>query len=362
MPEQRIMSMEVVGAAAQGGGGAALVTVIAATGSIPRHPGSKMLVPGTGKPVGTIGGGETEAMAADAAAGCIRAGRSRTLAVEMHGTEAQGKEMLCGGGVILLVEYIEEAAPYLEACRALETGRRVVFVKKMEGMAGGKEGSVSVALLEESGAAKDLATAVGFGSKEGLAVDGRTAALCAATGKRFFFEEAGIFYDPVLPPEKLLILGGGHVGRALASMAAGLDFAVTVVDDREEFADPGRFAPGVKTLCGGYAQTVGRFPFDSSTYVVIVTRGHLFDLECVRAVLGKTYRYAGFISSARKAKLLREQAVRDGFDKDSVEALRAPIGLSIAAETPAEIAVSIMAEIVSVRRNAGADGPRPFRS
>jgi xanthine dehydrogenase accessory factor len=86
----------------------------------------------------------------------------------------------------------------------------------------------------------------------------------------------------------------------------------------------------------------------------MVTRGHLTDLECVRAVLKKPYRYAGFIGSARKAKLLRDQLVRDGFDPQKIDRLHAPIGLDVGAESPEELAVAILAEVVAVRRNAEA--------
>ena len=93
---------------------------------------------------------------------------------------------------------------------------------------------------------------------------------------------------------------------------------------------------------------------------MIVTHGHQFDLECLRAVLRRTYRYAGFIASARKARLLREQAIQEGFDPAKVAAVHAPIGTPIGAETPAEIAISILAQIIAVRRDAGpgpASGP-----
>ncbi len=339
------MSIEVIRAAASSGGGVALVTVIATQGSTPRHAGSKMLARRTGETAGTVGGGKTEAIALEAALACIEEKRSRTVAVEMRGAKAEGQDMLCGGSGTMLVEYVSDGAPYRSACLALEAGRRVVFVKKLEGMEKEAAGTVSVALVEESGRA---------GAAGGFDFDGRAAALCMASGRPMFSEESGIFYDPVFPREKLLILGGGHIGQALASMAVELDFEATVVDDRMDFAASGRFPPSVKTVCSGYADAVNAFPFDSATYAVIVTRGHLFDLECIRAVLGRTYRYAGFIGSARKTKLLREQAVSDGFDKARVDALHAPIGLSIAAETPAEIAVSILAQIVAVRRKAGA--------
>lgn len=336
------MSVEVIRAAAEGGDGIVLVTVIGTQGSVPRHAGSKMLVHADGRTLGTVGGGRGEAMAVEAAVRCIAERSSRTITVEMQGVEATGPNMVCGGTGTMLLEYIGDRQAYRAALRALESGRRTVMVKKLEGLAGGSAGTVSVMVVEESVTPLD-----------GLECDPRSVTLCMATGKPLFSEEKGHFYDPVLPQEKLIIFGGGHVGQALADMAAGLDFEVTVVDDRPEFAVPGRFHSSVKTICSGYAVAIASFPFDSATYAVIVTRGHLFDLECIRGVLARTYRYAGFIGSARKARLLRAQAASDGFEKERVAALRAPIGLDIAAETPAEIAVSILAEIVAVRRNAG---------
>jgi len=352
------MSMDVIRAVAQSrGGDSALVTVIGTRGSVPRHVGSKMLVrrptggpgsPVTQEAVGTVGGGRGEAAAVEAAGGCISGGRSRIITVEMLGAEASGPDMVCGGTGTMLVELITDPAPYQAAIQALEQGRRVVMLKGIRGMAGGEPGSVDVSVLDES-------------SRPPADFEGDRQAVeeCLSTGKPQLVEEKGLFYDPQFPREKLLILGGGHIGQVLASMAYELDFEVTVVDDRPEFAAPGRFPPAVKTRCSGYAEAVKVFPFDSATYVVIVTRGHLFDLESIRAVLGRTYRYAGFIGSARKAKLLRAQAVNDGFDPSRVDALRAPIGIDIAAETPGEIAVSILAQIVAVRRNATSDFRTP---
>ena len=340
------MSIDVIRAASESTADAALVTVVGTRGSVPRHAGSKMLVRRGGTTAGTVGGGRGEAAALEAAAGCISSGRSRTITVEMQGVEASGPDMVCGGTGTLLVEVIGDRTPYKAACRALEAGRRVVMVKRFEGLSGGESGSVSVGVLEESGAAADRSAPGAF------ELDAQAAELCMASGKPLLAEEKGLFYDPVFPREKMLILGGGHVGLVLASMASQLDFEVTVADDRAEFTGPGRFPPAVKTACSGYSDAVKAFAFDSATYVVIVTRGHLFDLECIRAVLGRTYRYAGFIGSARKAKLLRAQVLSDGFDPARVETLRAPIGIDIAAETPAEIAISILAQVVAVRRHA----------
>jgi len=142
----------------------------------------------------------------------------------------------------------------------------------------------------------------------------------------------------------------------LASAACPLGFAVTVADDRPEFLVPERYPAGVATLCGSYAEIVDRFPFDASTYVVIVTRGHRADLESLRAVLVKTWRYAGLIGSKRKVRLLTEQVLADGYDRVRVESVHTPIGLDIGAETPEELAVSIAGELVAVRRGATSPG------
>ncbi len=346
------MSMEVLQGAAEGSAEVGIVTVIAAQGSVPRHPGSRMLVRRTGQIVGTVGGGRGEAMAIEAALRGIQERRSRILTVEMRGMEAEGPDMVCGGMATLLVEYLPDSEPYRAALDSLASGRRIVLLKKLEGMAEGAAGTVSVAVLEESGPPPG-----------GFPFDQEILANCMATGKPAFSAEAGLFYDPHMPREKLLVLGGGHVGHALAVMAAGLDFDVTVVDDRPDFTAAGRFPSPIRAVCAGYSDAIAAFPFDSATYAVIVTRGHLFDLECIRGILRMNYRYAGFIGSARKTRLLRDQAARDGFDAARIDALHAPIGLPIGAETPAEIAVSILGEIIAVRRNARRDGaPVPGRS
>jgi xanthine dehydrogenase accessory factor len=201
------MSVEVIRAAAEGGDGIVLVTVIGTQGSVPRHAGSKMLVHADRRILATVGGGRGEAMAVDAALRCIAERSSRTITVEMQGVEATGPNMVCGGTGTMLLEYIEERQAYRAARGALEAGRRAVMVKKLHGMAGGAAGTVSVTVLEESGTPPD-----------GLDCDPRSVALCMATGKPLFSEEKGHFYDPVLPQEKLIIFGGGHVGQALANM------------------------------------------------------------------------------------------------------------------------------------------------
>jgi xanthine dehydrogenase accessory factor len=337
------MSDEIMKAVSEGGGESALVTVIDVRGSAPRHAGSKMLVRGASVSLGTVGGGKGEARAIAMARECIAQKKSDLLTLEFQGMEVEGQDMICGGTCRILVEYIADPEPYRIAHDRLKRGERILFAKTLNVSAGGSRGPVDIAVLDEKGTTlhKSMPASLREAAERAL-----------RSGTPELLEERGVFLDPVFPEEKLLVLGGGYVGQAVAFQASRLDFRITVADDRPDFSAAGRFPPGVQTLCGAYTDIVNGFPFDSATYVVMVTRGHLTDLECVRAVLARNYRYAGFIGSDRKAKLLREQLKRDGFPQEKIDALHAPIGFAIGAETPAELAVAILGEIIAVRRHA----------
>jgi len=263
----------------------------------------------------------------------------------MTGAEAEGPVLICGGTSLMLVEYLADLEPYRKAASVLKGGGRVALVKRF-----GKPGETFpepalAAVLDEGGVPL-------WSSLPAPDIDGEAGKRCLASGVPEAWPETGLFYGPEFPGEKLLILGGGHVGRALAFFACRLGFEVTVADDREEFARAEDFPAGTATIAGAFAETIGSFPFDGSTYAVILTRGHLCDLECLRAILGREYRYAGLIGSARKSGMLFDQAIADGFPPEKVRAVHSPVGLPIGAETPEEIAVSILAEMVAVRRKA----------
>jgi xanthine dehydrogenase accessory factor len=337
------MSYEILQAICESREELALVTVVDTRGSVPRHAGSKMLVRAAGVFRGTVGGGKGEARAIVVAQECITRKTTDTLTLEFQGEQIEGPDMICGGTCLLLVEHLADREPYRRAFAHLQAGERTLFVKSLGKAADGTRRTVILAVLGEN--AEPL-----HGSLPSSARGAAEKPL--RSGTPVFLEEESVFFDPVFPEEKLLVLGGGYVGRAVAFQASELDFKVTVADDRPEFSAAGRFPPAVETLCGRYTDIVRSFPTDAATYVVMVTRGHLTDLECVRALMSKKYRYAGFIGSERKAKLLREQLRNDGFDQEKINGLHAPIGLAIKAETPAELAVAILAEIVAVRRHA----------
>ncbi|MDA8229652.1 MAG: XdhC family protein [Desulfitobacterium hafniense] len=160
-----------------------------------------------------------------------------------------------------------------------------------------------------------------------------------------------IFLDPILPQARLLILGGGHIAVPLAEMGKLLEFQVSVVDDRPSFANSARFQQVNQVLCQDFETAIREFAFDANTYIIIVTRGHRHDKTCLAEVLKKTKpAYIGMIGSRRKVAALFEDLREDGFSEAELKSVHAPIGLDIGAQTPAEISVSIMAEIIMVRR------------
>jgi xanthine dehydrogenase accessory factor len=159
-------------------------------------------------------------------------------------------------------------------------------------------------------------------------------------------------------PAELLIVGGGHVGKALAVIGEMCGFSVTVVDDRPEYANSERFPEADKVICGRFEEVLRDYPLDANSYVVCVTRGHKHDEVSLRQVVESPAAYVGMIGSRRRVGAVLQHLLEDGVDPAAVERVHTPIGLDIGAETPEEIAVSIMAEIIQVRR--GGSG-RPLR-
>jgi len=151
----------------------------------------------------------------------------------------------------------------------------------------------------------------------------------------------------------LLIVGGGHVGQSVAAVGALAGFSVTVLDDRPAFANNERFPMAHRVICGDFVEELRRFPIDTSTYIVLVSRGHKQDEISLREVVTSQAAYIGMIGSRRRVGTVLTHLSRDGYTREALERVHTPIGLDIGAETPEEIAVSIAAEIIAVRRGGG---------
>ena len=159
-----------------------------------------------------------------------------------------------------------------------------------------------------------------------------------------------IYVEVVEAKPVFLVVGAGHIGRALAKLADFLDFHVAVLDDREEFASEERIPEADEVICDDFTAALERFPIDANTYVVLVTRGHKQDEISLRACIGRGAAYLGMIGSRRRTRAVLEHLRDEGFDAGELDRVRTPIGLHIGAETPEEIAISIMAEVVMTRR------------
>lgn len=159
-------------------------------------------------------------------------------------------------------------------------------------------------------------------------------------------DETDFFVEIYVKNPQLIILGGGHVSQTVAKIGKMLGFHVTVMDDREEFVTKERFPDADRLIQGTYEEIPEKIPVYENAYYVIVTRGHLGDSASARQILKRPYVYLGMIGSRNKVKLTREKLLREGFTEDQLDTIHAPIGLPIGGHMPAEIAVSITAEIV----------------
>jgi xanthine dehydrogenase accessory factor len=162
--------------------------------------------------------------------------------------------------------------------------------------------------------------------------------------------EAEIFIDVINPHPTVLVVGAGHVGRSIAVLSSFLGFRTVVLDDRAEFANAERLPQADEIIVGDIGEELARFNITPQTHVVIVTRGHEHDRDALRRAVSSPAAYIGMIGSRRKVKMVFDELQKDGVTTEALAAVHAPIGLDIQAETPEEIALSIMAEIVMVRR------------
>jgi len=163
--------------------------------------------------------------------------------------------------------------------------------------------------------------------------------------------EVEVFIEPILTPPTLYIFGGGHISLSLARMGKLLGFKIAVIDDRPEFANADRFPEVDTILAEDFARAFPRLKIDKSSYIVIVTRNHQYDDMVLEWAAGTRAKYIGMIGSKAKNKAIFSHLESKGMAKEQLDRVHAPIGLEINAQTPEEISVSILAEIVKVRRS-----------
>lgn len=303
---------------ADAGESLAVCTVVRTRGSTPQKAGAVLVVLRDGRTLGTIGGGCVEAevrtqalrLLAEAADVSNPPG-GQLLAFRLDGDYGWDDGLVCGGGMEVAVEILTspDAAAQLRQAR--------------DQLAARGSARLVITVADDAG-------------------------------------QLTRFERDIEPAPELVIAGAGHVGAALAAVARQMDFHVTVIDDRADMASAERF-PGATRIVGPIEAELSRFPVHPHTYIVIVTRGHRHDARALAAIVNSPARYVGLIGSKRKVLSIFEDLKAEGVPRDVLARVHAPIGLDLGAITPGEIAVSIAAELVAVRRGSAERPASPMR-
>ncbi|MCK8825483.1 XdhC family protein [Fuchsiella alkaliacetigena] len=165
-------------------------------------------------------------------------------------------------------------------------------------------------------------------------------------------EKIELLVEVYLPEPRLIVMGGGHIGQALYDFSSKLDFELVVIDDRPKFANQQLFPAAKEVICGAFEEVLSDFNFGLNDYLVIVTRGHQHDYTCLAKVIEAEVDYIGMIGSQRKVAAIFDKLKEEDYTQTDLQMVKAPIGLEINAETPEEIAISILAEIIKERRES----------
>ena len=332
----------------------ALATVVRTQGSTPQVVGAKLVVTADdarGRAAGTLGGGCVEADAILAARETLTDGGRSLRAYELTEDLAWNTGLVCGGTMWILAERGDEALDgagrsMLDTLANAAAGGSPVAVVTHLARAGRSSSFVSRAFVAADGTVT--------GSLGDAALDG-TAASAGVTQMRHgtprlvaIDEEHDLLIEPVTGRPRLAIAGGGHVALAIARQAMLLDFDVTIFEDRPEFANPDRF-PGAAIVGGDVPAAIGAFEYGWNSFLVIATRGHKLDADCVLAAVKTDVRYIGLLGSRRKTVLIANMLKEEGISADRIAVIHAPVGLDLGGRTPAEIALSVMAEITAHR-------------
>lgn len=291
-------------------GAAVLATVVETKGSTPRETGAKMIICRKGEIFGTIGGGAGEAKVIRSAENVFESGEKELVEIDLTSREAEG---ICGGKMKVWLERWqgEEMLTLInQILQDIENGQNVNLVTPLTGKG-------SPHLLASNQPVSENA-----------------------------------FIENIESPPLLLIIGAGHVGIELAKIASIIGFDVVVQDDREEWAKPKNYPSAKQILTEPLENTIARLANHQQIYAALLTRGFEYDLQALKVILKSelTFRYTGMIGSKKRVLQVFSELEKQGIAKKELEQIKAPIGLEIGALTPAEIAVSIAAELISVRR------------
>ncbi|MGB5973720.1 MAG: XdhC/CoxI family protein [Nodosilinea sp.] len=295
-------------------GPAVLATVISVRGSVPREVGAKLIVNADGHAFSTIGGGAGEAKVLRQAQEVLKTGQKQFVDIDLSGAPQRQTQGVCGGHMrVWLERWQGDGAQSLvrEILQGLQQGQSVTLVMPFD--------DASKPYLAKATAQTDPAIA---------------------------------FVETLQPPPTLLIVGAGHVGIQLAKVAHLIGFQVAVQDDRPDWASANHYPQANQILTLGIGEAIASLAVHQNLYAALVTRGYTYDLDALQHLLQRpvSCRYIGMIGSEKRVRQVYQAVEKIGISKEKLSSIYGPIGLDIGALTPEEIAVSIGAEIIMVRR------------
>lgn len=307
-----------------------LVTIVSDRGSAPRGAGSQMLVGPEGRIVGTIGGGAVEANSERLALQQLQHKTSCCQEFQLHTNARDNIGMVCGGDVRVHFQYIPADSQVWSAVASLALDR---IASREAGWLALKLDGSDPSVLDESGHALlggDIAGTV--------------------THKLWLPDQSETSFCLPLPiGERAILFGGGHCAHALAPLLRTVGFRVTVMDNRPEFANRERFPQAEHLVVGDFTRLSDYMTLGPEDYAVVMTSGHAFDLEVEDQLLRRDLAYLGVIGSKSKKAAVNAKLLERGISEAAIATVHSPIGISIKAATPEEIAVSIAAEMIQVR-------------
>ncbi len=325
----------------------ALATIITQDGSAPRGAGAHMLIRQDGTICGTIGGGILEARVQETAKTVIAQERAIIKEYNLNGHDLETIDMTCGGDVEVLIDYIDAGDPnylmiYQEAAELLKAGQRAWLVTVVPNHPG-EESVRKQELIKTDG------SVIGM-----LNYDPNLLYQFAARTHKYdiftILEDRRLVMESIGNDATAYIIGAGHVAQKLSPLLKNVGFQTVVMDDRPEFANQERFLTADEIcVLDHYDGAFDNYMIDESSYLIIVTRGHLHDEAVLAQALTTRAGYIGMIGSKKKRDTIYDHLLQDGFTNMDIERVYSPIGLAIKAESPEEIAVSITAELIKVR-------------
>jgi xanthine dehydrogenase accessory factor len=339
-----------------------LATIISTSGSTPASAFSKMLVKNHGTAsVGTVGGGCMEGDVLQAAKRLYQENRAEILTFHLNEDEfVQG--LICGGSLDVLIEPI--------------TKEQIPLFQRVNSLRDEGEDCVVATVVGNNGTVRDKELVENRIGTDGLLVDDSTRrdywkpfihqSIHAAIPfdlaeelrmtfhrhetRRIKLSDGELILEPIPGTPNLIIFGGGHVSKFISKAAAIVGFRATIVDERENYANPQRFPEAARTMAVDFSEAFRQLTVKPSTYIVIVTRGHRDDEEILEQAIKTPAKYIGMIGSKRKVFTTYEHLVERGVPIESLKRVHAPMGLEIGATTAEEIGISVVAELVAIRR------------